>query len=259
MQNKIPKHRSRQTAVVLAILVSFALAGCVTETTGGLPGPAPKDARVQAQLDLARGYIEQRDLSRARGPLEKAVEIDPTNVEVHVLTAIVYHAEAEYEIAESHYKRALRLEPNNAQALNNYGTFLYSRERYDDAIKQLEKLVKDTGYRARSQAFENLGLANLQAGNLSDAESNFQRALELNFRQPRATLELADIAYNRGEYKAAAARLMEFKTMARQNARSLCLGVKVGTALGDADQAASNALALKNLFPDQADQCQADS
>ncbi len=259
MQKRLLKHGSRQAGLAILAFVSLALTGCVTETTGGLPGPAPKDTRVQAQLDLARGYIAQGDLTRARTPLDRAVEIDPNNVEVHVLTAIVYYAEGEYEIAESHYKRALRLEPGNAQALNNYGTFLYSQERYDDAVVQLAKLVKDTSYRARPQAFENLGLANLQAGNVEEAEANFQRALDLNFRLPRATLELADIAYNRGEYRAAAARLLEYKTMAQQNARSLCLGVKVGTALGDADQVASNALALKNLFPDQADQCQANS
>ncbi len=247
------------SGAALTFLVTLALGGCVTETSGGLPAPAPKEDRVTAQLDLARGYIEQRDLTRAKEPLERALEIDPTSVEAHVLTAIVNHAENEYELAETHYRRALRLEPRNSQALNNYGSFLYDQGRYDEAVLQLSKLVRDTNYRARGQAFENLGLANLRAGNAEAAEANFKRALELNFRQPRATLELADMAYGRGEYQQAAARLLEYKTMARQNARSLCLGVKVHTALGDADQVASNALALKNLFPKQADQCQAKS
>ena len=239
--------------------VGLLVSACVTETTGGLPPPAPTETRVQAQLDLARGYLEQRDLDRAKPALRRALEIDPRHVEAHGLSAVLFHAENEYELAEYHYQTALRIDPDDPQALNNYGTFLYSRGRFEDAIVPLSQLVKDTGYRARSQAFENLGLAHLRVGNKDLAEAAFVRALELNFRQARATLELADMAYDRGDLQAAQARLLEFKTMARQNARSLCLGLKVATGLGDADQVASNALALKNLFPDQADQCRVGS
>ncbi len=236
---------------------TLLLAGCVTESSGGIPPPAAADERVRAQLDLARAYLEQGDLNRTRFALEKALEIEPRAVEAHVLSAVLFQAENEYELAEMHYKTALRLEPRNAQALNNYGAFLYSRGRYDDAVVQLSELVKDTGYRARAQAFENLGRAYLQAGRSSEAEAAFTRALELNFRQPRSSLELAEMAYARSEYKVAESRLLEFRTMAQQNSRSLCLALKVATAQGDADQVASNAMALKNLFPDQADQCQA--
>jgi type IV pilus assembly protein PilF len=239
------------------LVVATLLGGCVTETSGGLPAPASADSRVRAQLDLARGYLEQRDLARARLALEKALEIEPREVEAHVLSAVLFHAENEYELAEKHYKTALRLDPDNSQALNNYGTFLYSRGRYEDAIVPLTALVQDTGYRARSQAFESLGFAQLQAGYKEEAEASFTRALELNFRQPGSSLELAQMAYERGEYAKAARRLEEYKVLARQNAQSLCLGLKVATAQGDANQVASYGLALKNLFPEQADQCQA--
>lgn len=241
-------------SAVLVVLLGL-LSACITETTGGLPPPAPTEDRVQAQLDLARGYLEQRDFGRAQPALQKALEIDPRHVEAHVLNAVLFHAQNEFELAEFHYKTALRIEPDNAQALNNYGTFLYSRGRFEDAIVPLSNLVKDTGYRARSQAFENLGMAQLRTGAVDAAEASFQRALELNFRQAGATLELAEIAFNRGELQKAQSRLLEFKTMARQNARSLCLGLKVATGLGDEDQAASNQLALNNLFPAVADQC----
>ena len=250
-------HFTKLLFAVGVFVMTLVAGGCVTESSGGLPPPAPPEERVRAQLDLARGYLEQRDFGRARIALERALEIDAKHVEAHVLIAVLFHAENEYELAETHYKTALRLEPRNAQALNNYGTFLYSQGRYEDAIVPLSKLVRDTGYRARSQAFENLGFAHSQAGNLDAAEAAFTRALELNFRQPRSSLELAEMAYAKGDLKSAARRLAEFKTLSRQNAKSLCLGLKIATAEGDADQVASNGLALKNLFPDQAAECQA--
>ncbi len=242
----------------LTILVAIlTMAGCVTETSGGLPGPAPVEERVQAQLDLARGYIENRDFARARKPLQKALEIDPNHVETHVLTAVFMHAENELELAEQHYEKALQLDPTNAQALNNYASFLYAQGRYEQAVSTLSRLVRDTNYRARSQAFENLGLAQLQLGSVADAEASFERALDLNFRQPRSSLELADIHYGRGAYASALNHYLSFRTYARQNARSLCLGIKLGQAVGDDDLAASSTLGLKNLFPDQVGRCQA--
>ena len=246
-------------AFALAVALS-ALPGCVTEVTGGLPAPAPTQERVSAQLDLARGYLEQGDLERAQGPLERALEIDPEHVEAHVLIAVFYQAEKEWELAEEHFESALAVEPSNAQALNNYGSFLYSRGRFADAVVQLSRLVKDTSYRARSQAFENLGLAYTQIGDTPAAESSFKRALELGFRQPRSSLELAEIHFKRGELAIADRRLLEYKTYVRQpSARGLCLELQLATATEDEDRVASSSLALKNLYPKQAGQCQAKS
>ena len=62
---------SLQMLTAVVVLVA-CVSGCVTETTGGLPPPASVEARVSAQLDLVRGYIEQGDLIRAKPPLAKA-------------------------------------------------------------------------------------------------------------------------------------------------------------------------------------------
>ena len=74
-------------ANVFLVTVLVSLAGCVTESTGGLPDPAPPASRVNAQLDLARGYLEQGNMERARTSLNKALEIDSRSVEAHVLLA----------------------------------------------------------------------------------------------------------------------------------------------------------------------------
>ena len=57
-------------ASALGVLLA-ALVGCVTETTG-VPQPADADSRVQAQLDLARGYLEQGNTERARTAQQSA-------------------------------------------------------------------------------------------------------------------------------------------------------------------------------------------
>jgi type IV pilus assembly protein PilF len=239
------------------MLCALALAGCVTESSGGLPDPASPSDRVQAQLDLARGYLEQGNTERARASLNKALEINSRSVEAHVLLGVLNAAESEYELAEREFRTALAIEPRNAQALNNYGSFLYSRQRYEEAVRHLTLLVKDTNYRARSQAYENLGLAELKVGDVAGARESFSRALQLSYAQPTSSLELAQIAYDEGEIAAADEYYDGFRTQARQNPRSLCLGMKIAQALGDTDRMASYALALNNLFPNapEASEC----
>ena len=60
---------SRIRIGTLAIALTVLLTGCVTESTGGLPKPASASDRVQAQLDLARGYLEKGNTERARTSL----------------------------------------------------------------------------------------------------------------------------------------------------------------------------------------------
>jgi type IV pilus assembly protein PilF len=236
---------------LLAILMvwSCLLAGCVTESSGGLPEPASQSKRVEAQLDLARGYLENRDYARARSPLKRALEIDPRSVEAHVLMAVLSDSVNEPALAEDHYRIALRYGSDNSQALNNYGSFLYAQERYAEAVVPLRKLVKDTDYRARAQAYENLGLAELKAGDSALAKDAFTRSLMHNFAQARSSLELADMTYADGDYEAAIDYYEGFRLRAQQNPRSLCLGMKLGQASGDSNQLASYAMALQNLYP----------
>ncbi len=231
------------------LAVWLLLGGCITESTGGMPDPAPKPERVQAHLDLARGYLAQGDTDRARSPLETALKIDPKSADALVLMAVLYQREGDATLAEDSYKKALRYHPSHPQALNNYATFLYSQERYEEAVEPLRKLVRNPDYPARAQAYENLGLTELKVGHREPAREAFLRSLSLSNDQPRSSLELADLAFQDGEVEAAQAYFDAFRVQARQTPRSLCLGIELARAEGDSNQAASYAMALKNLYP----------
>ena len=242
-------------------LVIAMLGGCVTTVTGNGIEEASEEARVKAQIDLARGYLAENNFQRARRPLERALEIDSRSVEAHVLKAIIHQREDEVALAEKHYKLALRFDPNDAQALNNYGGFLYSQGRVKAALVPLRKSVKDTAYSARAQAFVNLGLVEASLENIDGARSAFERSLMLNSQQPRPHLELADIYFTQGNVLRAADHYGQFRIGARQTARSLCLGVRIATALELPDEQSSLRLALKNLYPgsEEARTCEAQS
>jgi len=247
--------------VLLGLVVMAGLTGCVTEVTGNSIEEASESARVKAQIDLARGYLEENSFQRARRPLEKALEIDNRSVEAHVLKAIIHQREEENALAEKHYKLALRYDPTDAQALNNYGGFLYAQGRVEDALVPLRKSVEDTAYSARAQAFVNLGLVESSLDNVDEARSAFERSIMLNDQQPRPHLELADIYFTSGNVMRAADHYGQFRTGARQTPRSLCLGIRIATALQLADEQSSLRMALRNLYPgsEEAESCEAQS
>ena len=233
--------------------LSFALvllfAGCVASETGGRKA-GTTDQRLQAYLDLARGYLERQDYANARRPLEQAIKVDPTSAEAHVLMASVYIADGDTALAEREYKDALRYDPRNSMAQNNYGTFLFAAERYKEARSHLKIAADDTTYARRAQAYENLGLTELKLGETTVAEQSFLRALMLNKAQPRSAFELADRYFGSGDFARSKEYFAMYNAMARPTARSLWLGVRLSRVLDDEDQLSSYALALKNLFPD---------
>jgi len=230
---------------VLLLLIG----GCVTEETGGQKS-ATQSQKLQAFLELARGYLEKRDYTNAKRPLEQALKVDPTSAEAHVLMASVYVADGDTQLAEREYKDALRSEPRNAMAQNNYGTFLFGEGRYKDAAQHLKIAANDPSYGRRGQAYENLGLTQLKLNQPADAEQSFLRALMLNSAQPRSALELADLYFKAGDFTRCKQYFAMFNAMARPTPRSLWLGVRLSRVLDDQDQLSSYALALKNLFPD---------
>ena len=249
MRSNIAFHQSS----CIALLTVLLMGGCVTTQSGGLPPPAPKETRVQAQLDLARANLKEGNYERARDPFERALRIDPESVEAHVLYAVLSNGEGEPEIAEDYFRKAVKLGPEDSQALSNFGSYLIASGRPEEAVPLLKRAVEDPGYLQRSQAYENLGIANMRVGDASAAQRAFVRAVSLNPNQARSSLELAKLAYTNGDYTDAQDLYDGFRRNARQSARSLCLGMQIASELDDRDSVASYALALKNLFPNSAE------
>lgn len=244
---------SRWPSTLAVLTVAGLLCGCVTEETGRRFEPAPPAERLEAHLAVARGYLRNGDTQRARAPLERAAAIDPGNWEVLMLSGMLYEAEGETALAESFYKRATRAGGNRARAENNFGVFLVRQGRTKEAIRAFEKAVADPDYEGRPQAFLNLGLAQRAAGDDDAAFDSFERAVRLDDTLARAHLELAELAFQRGDYQRALRHFAGFRTHARQTPRSLLLGIRIARAVRDPDSEASYALQLKNLYPDSAE------
>ena len=239
--------------VFVCILVSLVLllGSCVTEVSGPRSKADP-EKQLQSYIDLGVGYIRNGEYARAKENLTTALELDPKSPEAHHAFGRLFQVEGDYDLAETHFKRAISLDRNFTQAQDTYGAFLYGQERYEEAIEHLIIAADDRLYQNRAQVFENLGVCHAKLGNVDEAQSAFLRATQLNPKQSRALLELAEIRYTQRNFVESRSYYRRHTSASSQSARSLLLCVKLAVVFDKRDDAASGSLTLRNVFPNTA-------
>ena len=236
--------------ILVTLAVTVVLTACITTTDSVFTEKADPAKALERRVELARKYIGEGNWDDAKRNLKLAYEMDPNNAEVHEAFALVYQSTGEFELAEQSYKTAIRLDKNFSRARNNYATFLYSQQRYDEAASQLEYVVQDSLYKARPRAFVNLGLCRLQLFDSQGAEEAFRRALTMDRTNAIALLELAQLRFDAGDFRSAQSYYDTYRTVVRQqSARGLWLGIRIARENDDRDAEGSYALALANLYP----------
>jgi len=235
-------------------LLAVSLASCVSD---GPPNPLStkkgRETARDAYIQLGLGYLQEGDIERAKGPLNKALELDSRSSNANAAMALVFQSEMEPELADEHFRRALSSSSKGVgrtRILNNYGSFLYEQGRYKEAMKRFNKASDDSMYAGRPRVFENLGLAALKLNKTDKAQEYFERALRLDPKRPQALLEMAEMARVKNEYTKALAYYQRFVDLSAQTARSLLIGARLADHTGDRDRAKSLGLQLKKLYPE---------
>jgi len=236
--------------ILVTLVFTAVISACVTTTDSVFTEKADPVKALERRVELARQYIGEGNWDDAKRNLKLAYEMDPNNAEVHEAFALVYQSTGEYELAEQSYKTAIRLDKKFSRARNNYATFLYSQQRYEEAAEQLDYVVQDSLYKARPRAFVNLGLCRLQLFDSQGAEEAFRRALTMDRTNAIALLELAQLRFDAGDFRTAQSYYDTYRTVVRQqSARGLWLGIRLARENDDRDAEGSYALALANLYP----------
>lgn len=237
---------------VWLIALSQMMAGCVVERSSSSALAQNRDPErfIEVNVELGMRYMQANDMPNAQRTLSRAYKANPDHPSVNNALAVFHKLQGDDEQAERHYLQALQSDPEHSQSRNNYAVFLYGEKRYEEAIVQFEQVVNDFRYPNRFQAYENLALCQLKLGRKAEAERNFNRALQLNARQPTSLLNLAQFAFDDQDYTLAQHYLDQLSLLSRSSPAQLWLGIRIQKALGNADKVASMVLALRNLYPD---------
>ena len=231
-------------------LACLLLVGC---QAGPIPEPAePQNVSRLAELytQLGIGYLREGKYDIASRRLNRALELEPKYAAAHHAMALLQEQLKQPKEAELHYRRAIALAPTDSEALNNYGRFLCTQGRIDEAEKHFLAAVDNPLYETPQAAFSNAGVCLYQSGNLDRAETYLRRALQADPKLPTALLTMAELSLVKERHLPARAYLQRYLEVAPHSPRSLWLGIQVEGELGDRNTASSYALLLKSKYPD---------
>lgn len=149
-------------------LLFLALAGCVTSPE------SKKSWEVKPALDVRHGmsngaayyqmgryHQEQGDNAAAESAFNKAIAVDPKNIDALNALGAIYGERGELERAAAMYWQVAEQAPRRAYLFNNIGYALYLQKRLAEALDAFKKAVSlDPGY---ERAWVNLQKAALAA------------------------------------------------------------------------------------------------
>lgn len=253
--------RSALCGSVAVLLLAVLSAGCTTVTTtvGGVEVPAPSkteaDPRKRAEIrtELASSYYREGRLAVALEEAQRAVQVDARYAPAHGLLGLIYMEIGDRSEAEASFNRALRLEPDNSDILNNYGWFLCQSGRERESFDYFQRAANNRLYSTPGLAMRNAGVCLLKVNDLDGAERALRRALELDAADARTKYELARLYLRRGQADRAGFYYGLLDPASRASAPGLWLGLRIARANGDLRRERDLASQLSDRYPDSAE------
>ncbi len=130
-----------------------------------------------AYVSLGRLHSATAKHDLALQEFKKALGINPRDAQAITGMAHEYESVGRLEDAENGYKRAIALRPDYWEGYNALGSFYYGQKRFGDAIAQFQKVVELTP--DNSAAHSNLGAQYQNVADYPKAEEEFKKSIAL--------------------------------------------------------------------------------
>lgn len=203
-----------------------------------------------ANTELGIYYLREGDHALAMNKLTKAVNQNPVNPDAHNAIALLYVRLGEMQDADDHFRKAVKIEPKNSSFHVSYGAFLCNRNQLEAADKHFKVALNDPLYARREIAYTNAGNCALRGGNNKKADEYFRGALTVNPKFSPALYQMARLNVMQKNYLSGRAYLQRYAEVSPPSAKTLWLSIQVEKELGDKNAVASQAMLLKDRFPD---------
>lgn len=125
-------------------------------------------------LAAGRAMLNTGQLNEAIAELSLALSLDANLTEANSLLGLAYDRKGMPDRARNFYERAIKVDKEDAQTLNNLGFSLYLNGNYRAAVDKLKKAAKLAP--SDQRILNNLALAQCRLGKYEDAYKSFARA-----------------------------------------------------------------------------------
>jgi type IV pilus assembly protein PilF len=240
--------------LALILLAGLLLAGCGKHgtrgdgATGALGTDVPSSP-ADVYVALAGEYYARGQMDVALQRANQALDEDSSSAKAHLVNALIYQRLGESAKAESHFKRAVELDPKDPSIRNALGTHYCAQKNYAAADEQFKQALANPLYATPWTARTNAGICAKASGDRAKAQTYFRQALEANPNFGPALLALAELDLAQGDARSASGLLTRYFKTSPPTAQALTLGVQVERQLGNKKAAAGYATLLKQRFP----------
>ena len=159
-------------------------------TTAANPEEAKRNAQVL--VDQAKELYKNDEDQHAVQVLEQAIKLDPNNAEAHLRLGMSYAALDRKPESDDEYKKAIELFKKKVEAdPKDASSFFYLGEAYnflhrdEDATRNYREATRLN--EKDEEAWYQLGMSLIKLARYSEAVNAFQKALELDANDYRAT------------------------------------------------------------------------
>ncbi len=256
--------RSAALAKSAALLFGAALlSACVTTRT---PLPAAsgdsKDRitasdesdgskRAKVRMELAAAYFGRGQMTTALDQVKLAIIANPNQSDAYNLRGLIYANLGDDVLAEESFRRALQLNPRDADAMQNFGYYLCQKKRYPEANALFGQALAVPRYLDAPRTLLTQGVCLAQAGQLAQAEATLLQSYQLDPGNPSTSVNLSEVLYRRGDYERARFYVRRVNAVPEvANAQTLWLAARIEHRSGNARAAQDFADQLRGRFPD---------
>jgi len=209
-------------------------------------GDVRKRARIR--MELALGYFEQGKTNIALDEIKQVVATDPSFPGAFALRGLIFMRLNDMRQAEDSFRRAVALNPRDADTQHNYGWLLCQQNRHEEAQRAFEAAMSSVAYGGRAKTLMAQGICYARAGRLEEAERSLARSFELDATNPVTGFNLANLLYSKGQHAKAQFYIRKLNNSEYANAETLWLGVKVERKLNDTTAVRQLGEQLKKRF-----------
>lgn len=167
----------------------------------------------EAHFKLGVSYISKGELTGASIEFRKALKLNPKQKEAIHALGFINTRFGKYDEAISYYKQAISIDPNYSEAMNSLGVAYMETEKPDDAIKYFNMALNNPLYATPEMPYANIGLVYYKKGDYQGAEDAVKKAIARNPNSPVAIYIQGLLYVKQNEDEAAIKRFIKALTI----------------------------------------------
>ena len=206
--------------------------------------------RARLRLELASAYFGRGQFETALDEVKQSIVADPNHAPSFNLRGLIYASLGDTRLADESFRRALQLNPRDADTMQNFAWYLCQQKRFDEAEAMFSQALAVPLYPGAPRTLMTQGVCQARAGQLAAAERTLLKSFEADSRNPATAVNLAELLLQRGDLERARFYIRRVNVNSDYvNAQTLWLAARIENRLGNREGVDEIAVRLRSRFP----------